>query len=253
VISAQRLERRKVWLTCSPRERETLSFLLEDEGAEVCAEPPLAGDTPARDGLRALAERPLRTAFCVVDGVASFGELEAAAREAGTLAQWRALALACPNEVVARTARLSGWNVRVVHPEPALLARAVLAATGSSDAVAVVHDAGSPQWAQALRDCDGPVSAVALHRSGEERWRRFLEEAPPDLVVFTSAAAVGRLEESVGTEAVRAWLGKVRPVAAGRPAREALAAVGGVPVLGEAAADEALVEEAVALISGGRA
>ncbi|MEN9798940.1 MAG: hypothetical protein RL653_2636 [Pseudomonadota bacterium] len=250
--AVQRLERRTVWLTCGPREREALSFLLEEEGAEVCAEPPTPGEDPARDGLRALAERPLRTAFCVVDGVTSFGELEAAVREAGTLVAWRGLPLACPSEVVARTARLSGWNVRVVHPEPALLARAVLAASGSSDTVAVVHDAASPQWAQALRDCELPLSVVTLRRAGGQPWRRFLE-APPDLVVFTSAAAVGQLEEAVGTEAVRAWLGRVRPLAAGRPAREALAAVGSSPPAADAAADEALVEQAVALLEGGRA
>lgn len=246
----QRLEQRTVWLTCGPREREALSFLLEEEGARVCAEPPTPGEGPARDGLRALAERPLRTAFCVVDGVASFGELEAAAREAGTLAQWRALPLACPSDVVARTARLSGWDARVVHPEPALLARAVLAASGSSDTVAVVHDAAAPQWAQALRDCELPLSVVQLQRAGAQPWRRFLE-SPPDLVIFTSASAVGQLEEAVGTEAVRAWLERVRPLAAGRPARQALAAVGVSPGMGEAAADEALVEQAVALLLEG--
>jgi uroporphyrinogen-III synthase len=252
VNTAQRLGRRKVWLTCAPREREALAFLLEEEGAEVCAEPPTPGDSPARDGLLALAERPLRTAFCVVDGVVSFGELEAAAREAGTLAQWRALPLACPSEVVARTARLSGWNVRVVHPEPVLLARAVLTASGTSDTVAVVHDAAAPHWAQALRDCELPLSVVQLQRTGGQPWRRFLE-SPPDLVIFTSAAAVGQLEEAVGTASVRAWLEQVRPVAAGRPAREALSAVGVAPPPVDVAADEALVEQAVALLEGVRA
>lgn len=249
---APRLEGRTVWLTCAPRERAALSFLLEEEGAEVCAEPPTDDAGVVRDGLVALAERPLRTAFCVVDGVASFSALEVAARGAGTLAQWRAIPLACPSEAVARTARLSGWNVRVTSPEPVLLARAVLAAVGGADGVALVRDAAAPAWEQALRDCELSLSAVTLHRGEAQPWLRFLE-APPDLVVFTSAAAVGRLEEAVGTEAARKWLGRVRPVAAGRPARQALAAVGVLPRADEAAADEALVEQAVALVNEVRA
>jgi len=236
-----------VWVTCGPGERATLSFLLEEEGLLVHAVPPL-GDAAGGPGLRALAEQPGRLGCWVVDSVESLLHLEAAAREAGTLERWRVLPLACAGSAVARVARLSGFNVRAVEGQPALLAR-VVATQFDADAAVLLHAEGDTALREALLERDVPVTAVVASRRPppEAPWQA-LWHAPPDAVVFTSAAAVGRLEESVGVDALASWLGRVRCVAAAPSAGAALRELGQVVPANGPSGDEAVVAHTVSVL-----
>jgi uroporphyrinogen-III synthase len=237
-----RLEGARVWVTCGPGEWSALSFLLEEEGAEVQAAAPF-GEPVAGPGLRALAEQPARVAGCVVDSVEALARLERAAQEAGTLPRWRAVPLACTTAAVARVARLSGFNVRAVEAQPALLARAV-ATQFDGDGVVLLHAEGERALAEALAEREVPVTPVAAWRPGGDGAWQALWHAPPDAVIFTSAAALGRLEESVGADALSSWLAGVRCVAAVPAAGAALAELGR-PGPGGPAGDEAVVERTV--------
>ena len=244
---AARLEGTSVWVTCGPGEWSTLCFLLEEEGAHVHSVPPF-GVAAGGPGLRALAEQPARVGCWVVDSVASLLNLEQAAQASGTVARWRALPLACAGTAVARVARLSGFNVRAVEGQPALLAR-VVATQFDSESVVLLHAEGDNALRDALWERDVPVTAVAA--SGPPRpeapWAS-LWQAPPDAVVFTSAAAVGRLEETVGADALSAWLARVRCVAAGPSARAALAELGKASGEAGPGGDEAVLERTVSVL-----
>jgi len=240
--AAPRLEGTRVWLTCGPGEWSTLAFLLEEEGADVQAVAPF-GESLGGPGLRALAEQPGRVGCCVVDSVEALSRLERAAREAGTLARWRGVPLACTTAPVARVARLSGFNVRAVEAQPALLARAV-ATQFDSDGVVLLHAEGDGSLEMALGERELPVTPVAAWRPGADPAWQVLWRTPPDAVVFTSAAALGRMEESVGADALAAWLAGVPCVAAVPGARAALAELGRVGPEGPMG-DEAVVERTV--------
>jgi uroporphyrinogen-III synthase len=244
---AARLEGASVWVTCSPGEWSTLSFLLEEEGAQVHSVPPF-GAPAEGPGLQALAEQPGRIGCWVVDAVESLLHLERAAQAAGTAGRWRALPLACAGTAVARVARLSGFNVRAVEGQPTLLAR-VVATQFDADGVVLLHAEGDGALREALEERDVPVTAVVASRPAPPAapWEA-LWGAPPDAVIFTSAAAVGRLEEAVGADALAAWLQQVRCVAAGPGARAALRELGKAPEADGPSGDEAVVEQTVAVL-----
>ena len=235
-----------MWVTCGPGEWSALSFLLEEEGAEVQGVAPF-GEPVGAPGLRALAEQPGRVRCVVVDSVEAVYRLERAAQEAGTVARWRALPIACTTAAAARVARLSGFNVRAVEGQPALLAR-VVATQFDADGVVLLHAEGNTALRDALGEREVQVLPVAAWRPGaaEAPWRA-LWRAPPDAVIFTSAAALGRMEEVVGADALASWLSGVRCVAAGPAARAALAELGRPGAEGPAG-DEAVVERTVSAV-----
>lgn len=252
-MSAGRLEGIRVLVT-RPRERaETLCFLLEDEGAQVCSLPMLEL-LPPEDSrpLEAAAEHIGHYAFVALASESAVHALVESCRQAGTLDRLRSARIAAVGARTARALEDHGLIAAVVAQRPTGegLAEAMRPHLDAGQEVLVpgAQD-GRPELAQALEEAGVACARVAAYRSQKRaippEARAQLEAAPPQVTLFASprtAEAFLEASEPWG----RALLERAARVAIGPTTAAALEELGlAAQAVATEPTPEALVEAAV--------
>lgn len=240
-------------LVTRPRERALeLVFLLEDEGAVVCALP-LLELLPPQDArpLHAAAERVSRYRWIVFASPSAVSAFADAVREAGTQAGLQQVAIAAVGAQTARTARDRGLAVAVeASGTGADLAQALRGRVHPGDEVLLpcARDA-RPELAEGLDGLGVALTRVVAYRA--EKLAPSAEElaaaSSADVVLFASPRTADALLEAMGALA-RPLLERSAVVAIGPTTAEALKALGvRVDAVASRPSADALVEATIAV------
>lgn len=258
-MSAQRLTGATVLVT-RPRERaRELCFLLEDEGAEVVALP-LLSFAPPEDPrpLRAAAEALHRFSWVVFTSQSGVEALVEAAREAGTLARLRGVALAAVGPSTRRALEAHGLPVRLTPDDPTGLglAEALSAQVSADDELLLpVAEEARPEVADALGQLGARLTRVVAYRAIRshvpEAQLAALVARPPSAILFGSPRTAESLLECLGDRA-RVVLSAARLVAIGPTTKRALEGLGLDAHVAAAPTPAALVDATVEALAASR-
>ncbi len=256
-----RLEGVRVLVT-RPRERAVeLSFLLEDEGAEVMHVPFLelsAPDDPRP--LRSAAEQVQRYRWVLLASASAVEAFHEAVREAGTLSRMEKVKVGVVGPGTAAAARAVGWEpaVEAANSTGAGLYEHVREGLSPTDEVLLpAAQDGRRELEDALTDQGVKVTRVAAYKSGgralDSAARHELLTLPPAVVLFGSPRTGEAFLEQLGEEG-RALLASAKVVSIGPTTASALTALG-VKVAGvaERPTSAAWVEATVAALSAASA
>lgn len=256
--SEPRLSGVRVLLT-RPRERsQELSFLLEDEGAEVLSVP-LLELAPPEDPrpLKAAAEQLQRYAWIVFASPSGIQAWVEAVREAGTGEHLRRPRVAVVGPRTAQAAREFGLDVAVeaqVNTGTGL-AEALKTELHAGDEILMpAAQEGRLELLQELEDAGHRVSRVAAYRStaGEvsDEVVSDVLATPPKVILFASPRTVEAFMDRFGEKAPELLAGAGR-VAIGPTTAAALERLGHpASAVAERPTSEALLEAAIQAVRG---
>lgn len=202
----------RVALTSSPQRSEAITFLLEDEGAQVLHLPLLERDPPDDPRpFRATVEHLHRYPRILLSSLEAVTALWDGARVAGTTAALKTAGL------IACTADVSRVLTAVGHAPAIDLAAGHALAIDADTEVLVPLGAFDPTWPHALADAGAVAIAVLAWTPAEPA----LPDERPDVIVFDAPGAASALRQ-----ARPAWVADAGRVAASSAIAAELKALG---------------------------
>jgi uroporphyrinogen-III synthase len=218
-----------VILLREPGEVRDLTFLFEDEGADVFHWPLLSVSNLARDAATwALAEQVARFTWVIPESPTAVRVLAELVRAAGAWSSARRAAFLAPNLDTVRSLARHGWEARHVLPERV---EGRLETLGSllteDDEVLWLGGPGHASWQDWLGQVPGRATVMRLYDQAPSPPAP--EVGPGSLLVVHSPSAAEALAATVEAS----WLSQVRVVASG-PTTEAVLSELGVSIAASA-------------------